>query len=93
MRASIVPSATERSMKILILPFLLVLSGCMSVDRLAGYELAPARNPPSMTVQPATLQPAYRASNCGGSEVNGVCYESFSSEGKIAANAPSAAGE
>jgi hypothetical protein len=77
-------------MKILIPFALLLLSGCMSVERLGGYELAPARNPPSMTVQPVDLQAVYRASNyCVGSIVNGACYESTSQDGKIAANAPS----
>ena len=67
-------------MKILIPLTLLLLSGCMSVDRLDGYELAPAKNPPSMKVQPATLQTIYRASDCTGSVVDGVCYASNSSE-------------
>jgi len=79
-------------MKILIPFALLLLSGCMSVDRLGPYELAPTRNPPSMTVRPADLQAVYRASNCMGSVVNGVCYESTSRDGKIAANAPSPSG-
>ena len=79
-------------MKILIPFALLLLSGCMSVERLGPYELAPARNPPSMKVQPANLEAVYHAADCLGSVVNGVCYESTSPDGKIAANAPSAAG-
>jgi len=75
-------------MKILIPFVLLLLSGCMSVEELAGYELAPARNPPRMTVQPVNLQAVYRASDCVGSQINGVCYESTSREVTIAANAP-----
>lgn len=76
-------------MKILIPFALLLLSGCMSVERLGPYALAPARNLPSMTVQPVDLQAVYRASNCVGSIVNDACYESTSQDGKIAANAPS----
>ena len=72
-------------MKILIPLALLLLSGCMSVERLGPYELAPARSPPSMTVQPATLETAYRASDCIGSVVNGICYGSISPEGQIGA--------
>jgi hypothetical protein len=68
-------------MKTLIPLALLVLSGCSSVDRLGPYELAPARNPPSMKVQPATLKTVYRASDCIGSAVNGVCDGSVSPEG------------
>ena len=79
-------------MKILIPFALLLLSGCMSVERLGPYELAPARNPPSMKVQPADLQAVYRTSDCVGSVVNGACYESTSRDGKIAANAPSPTG-
>jgi len=79
-------------MKILVPFALLLLSGCMSVERLGPYELGPARNQPRMTVQPADLQAVYRASNCVGSVVNGVCYESTSPDGKIAANAASPAG-
>ena len=80
-------------MKILIPFALLLLSGCMSVERLGGYELAPARNPPSMTVRPADLQAVYRAAGCEGSVVNGVCHESASPDGKIAANSPTATGD
>ncbi len=80
-------------MKILIPFALLLLSGCMSVERLGPYELAPARNPPSMTVRPANLQAVYRTSDCEGSVVDGVCHESTSRDGKIAANAPSATGD
>jgi hypothetical protein len=80
-------------MKILIPFALLLLSGCMSVERLGPYELAPARNPPRMTVRPADLQAVYRASNCLGSVVDGVCHESTLPDGKIAANAPSATGD
>jgi PBP1b-binding outer membrane lipoprotein LpoB len=77
-------------MKILI-PFALVLlSGCASVDRIGPYELAPARNQPSMKVQPVDLQALHQASGCVGSIINGVCYESASPDGTIAANAPSA---
>ena len=79
-------------MKILIPLALLLLSGCMTVDRLGPYELAPARNPPSMTVRPADLQAVYRASDCVGSAVNGACHQSTSDDGKIAANAPSPTG-
>jgi hypothetical protein len=68
-------------MKILIPLALLLLSGCMSVQQLGPYELAPARNPPSMTVRPATLQTVYRTSDCAGSVVDGVCYASISPEG------------
>ncbi len=68
-------------MKTLIPLTLLLLSGCVSVDRLGPYELAPARNPPSMKVQPATLQTVYRASDCTGSVVKPVCYRSISPEG------------
>jgi PBP1b-binding outer membrane lipoprotein LpoB len=75
-------------MKILIAFALLLLSGCMSVERLGPYELAPARNPPSMKVQPANLQAVYHASDCVGSVANSVCNESTSPDGKIAANAP-----
>ena len=74
-------------MKIFIPFTLLLLSGCMSVERLGPYELAPAKNPPSMTVRPVNLGPVYHASDCAGSVVNGVCYESTSPDGKIAANA------
>jgi hypothetical protein len=77
-------------MKILIPIALLLLSGCMSVDRLDGYELAPARNRPSMTVQPVDLQALHHASGCVGSVINGVCYESTSQDRTIAANAPGA---
>jgi hypothetical protein len=80
-------------MKILIPFALLLLSGCMSVERLGGYELAPARNPPSMTVRPVDLQAVYQASGCAGSVVNGVCHESASPDGKIAANSPTATGD
>jgi hypothetical protein len=73
-------------MKILVPFALLLLSGCMSVERLGPYELAPARNPPSMTVQPVSLQAVYRASGCAGSVTNGVCHESTSPDGEIAAN-------
>jgi len=77
----------------IVIPFaLLLLSGCMSVDRLAGYELGPAKNPPSMTVQPVDLQAVYRASSCAGSVVDGVCYESTSTDVKVAANAPNLTG-
>ena len=79
-------------MKILIPFALLLLSGCKSVERLGPYELAPARNPPSMTVQPANLQAVYRTSDCFSSVVNGACSESTSRDGKIAANAPSPTG-
>ena len=73
-----------------VIPFaLLLLSGCMSVERIGPYELAPARNPPSMMVRPANLQAIYRASDCVGSVVNGACHESTSHDAKIAANAPS----
>jgi len=68
-------------MKILIPLALLLLSGCMSVERLGPYELAPAKNPPSMKVQPANLQTVYRASDCTGSVVNGACHGSISPEG------------
>ena len=77
-------------MKILVPFALLLLAGCSSVDRLAGYELAPARNPPSMKVQPVDLQAVYRA-DCAGSVVNGACYES-TSDGKVAANTPNPTG-
>ena len=80
-------------MKILTALALLLLAGCVSVDRLGPYELAPARNPPRMTVQPATLQAVDRASDCTGPVVNGVCFVSVSPEGNIAANARSATGE
>ena len=77
----------------IVIPFaLLSLSGCMSVERLGPYELAPARNPPRVTVQPADLQAIHRASDCTGSVVDGVCHRSESPDEKIAANAPSAAG-
>ncbi len=79
-------------MKILIPFALLLMSGCMSVERLGPYELAPARNRPSMTVQPANLQAVQRASDCVASGVNGACYESPSNDGKIAANVPSPTG-
>jgi hypothetical protein len=76
-----------------LIPFaMLLLSGCMSVDRLGPYELAPARNPPSMTVRPADLQAVYRASDCVGPVVNNVCHESTSADEKVAANAASATG-
>lgn len=76
-----------------VIPFaLLALAGCMSVERLGPYELAPARNPPSMKVQPADLQAIYRASDCVGTVVNGVCYDSTAHDGKIAANAPGPTG-
>jgi PBP1b-binding outer membrane lipoprotein LpoB len=68
-------------MKIVIPLTLLLLSGCMSVEKLGPYELAPARNPPSMTVRPTTLQTVYRTSDCIDSEVNGVCRASISPEG------------
>ena len=68
-------------MKILVPLSLLLLSGCMSVDKLGPYELSPATNPPSMRVQPVTLQTVYRASDCTGSVVNGVCYGSASPNG------------
>jgi hypothetical protein len=68
-------------MKTLIPLALLLLSGCVSVDRLGPYELAPAKNPPSMSVQPATRQTVYRASDCNGSVVNGACHESLSPDG------------
>jgi hypothetical protein len=77
-------------MKVLIPCALLLLSGCMSVEKLGPYELAPARNPPSVTVRPADLQAVYRTSNCA-SSVNAACYES-SRDGEIAANAPSPTG-
>ncbi len=83
-------------MKIVTPLALLLLAGCVSVDRLGPYELAPARNAPSMTVQPVTLQSVYRASDCNGSVVNGACTASISPEGNIAeatANARSATGE
>jgi len=76
-------------MKILVPFALLLLSGCTSVDRLAGYELAPAKNAPSMTVQPVDLRAAYRASGCVDRVANAKCYELTSPDGKIAANAPS----
>jgi hypothetical protein len=79
-------------MKILIPFALLLLSGCVSVERLGPYELAPARNLPSMTVEPVNLQAVYHASACVGLVVGGVCYESASADGKIAANAPNATG-
>ena len=60
-------------MKILIPLALLLLSGCMSVEKLGPYELAPARNPPSMTVRPATLQTVYHASDCNSAALNGAC--------------------
>ena len=68
-------------MKILIPLTLLLLSGCMSVDKLGPYELSPARNPPSMTVQPVTLQTVSHASDCAGAVVNGVCQGSISPQG------------
>ena len=68
-------------MKILIPLTFLLLSGCMSVDKLGPYELSPARNPPSVRVQPVTLQTVYRASDCIGSAVNGVCDGSVLPEG------------
>jgi hypothetical protein len=68
-------------MKILIPLTLLLLSGCMSVDKLGPYELSPAKNPPSMNVQPVSLRTAYRPSDCIGSVVNGVCRGSVSPEG------------
>ena len=74
-------------MKILIPFALLLLSGCMSVERLDGYELAPAKTAPSMTVRPANLEAVYHTSDCAGSVVNGVCHQSTSPDGKIAANA------
>jgi hypothetical protein len=77
-------------MKILIPFALLLLSGCMSVERLGPYELAPARNPPSMTVRPADLEAVYHTSDCAGSVVSGACYQSTSPDGKIAANSPTA---
>jgi hypothetical protein len=83
-------------MKILLPLGLLLLSGCTSVDRLAGYELAPASNSPGMTVRPVTLQAANRASSCNGPVVDGVCYASISSEGSVGAataSARSATGE
>jgi hypothetical protein len=80
-------------MKIFVPFALLLLSGCMSVDRLGPYELAPARNPPSMTVRPVDLQEVYRASNCVGSASNGGCYGSTSQDAKVAANAPSPTAE
>jgi hypothetical protein len=79
-------------MKILIPFALLLLSGCQSVDTLAGYELAPARNSPRMTAQPVDLQAVYRESHCVGAVVNGACYQSTSPDGKIAANTPSPTG-
>ena len=79
-------------MKILI-PFALVLlSGCQSVETLGPYELAPASNPPRVTVQPVNLQAVYGASDCGGSVTNGACRESTSHDGRVAANAPRPAG-
>ena len=80
-------------MKVLIPFAFLLLSGCMSVEKLGPYELAPARNPPSMKVQPANLQQAvYRSSACASSVVDSACYESTSPDGKIAANVPSPTG-
>ena len=80
-------------MKTLIPLTMLLLSGCMSVERLGPYELAPARNPPRMTVRPANLQAVYGKSDCVGSVFDGVCHQSTSPDGKIAANAPSATGD
>ena len=78
----------------IVTPFaLLLLAGCVSVDRIGPYELAPARNPPRMTVQPATLQAVHRASDCTGPVVDGACSASISGEGNITANALSATGE
>ena len=75
-----------------VIPFaLLLLAGCMSVEKLGPYELAPAKNPPSMKVQPANLQAVYRASDCV-SSVNRVCYGSTARDGKVAANAPGPTG-
>lgn len=79
-------------MKILIPFALLLLSGCMSVDKLGPYELAPARNPPSMTVRPADLQAVYRTSECASSVANRACNDSTSQDAVIAANAPSPTG-
>jgi hypothetical protein len=79
-------------MKILIPFALLLLSGCMSVDKLGPYELTPARNHPSITVQPVDLQAVDGAPGCSGSVVNGVCHESPSDDGRIAANAPGPTG-
>jgi hypothetical protein len=66
-------------MKILIPLALLLLSGCMSVDKLGPYELSPTGSPPSMRVQPVTLQTVYRASDCAGSA--SACEASVSPEG------------
>ena len=46
-------------MKVLIPLAVLLLGGCASVDRVGPYELAPAKNPPRMTVQPTTVPPVY----------------------------------
>jgi hypothetical protein len=79
-------------MKILVPFALLVLSGCMRVERLGPYELAPARNPPRMTVQSADLQAVYRASSCARSTLDGACHEATSHDGEVAANVGSATG-
>ena len=79
-------------MKFLIPFALLLLSGCMSVDRLGPYELASANGPPRVTVRPVDLQAVYAAADCTGSVVNGVCHEATPNDGRIAANDSSATG-